>query len=85
MLEMWADNRFGTWPRGRTVFDRRPHAATAKALAAGYDLGFAIAGILFLLVIAVALALLPRRPAGPPIPDETEEEIIGVAIAEENI
>jgi EmrB/QacA subfamily drug resistance transporter len=57
----------------------------AKALAAGYDLGFAIAGIIFLLVIAVALALLPRRPAGPPIPDETEEEIIGVAIAEENI
>ncbi len=32
MLEMWADNRFGTWPRGRTVSDRRPHAATAKAL-----------------------------------------------------
>jgi EmrB/QacA subfamily drug resistance transporter len=59
--------------------------SAAKALAAGYDLGFAIAGIIFLLVIAVALALLPRRPAGPPIPDETEEEIIGVAIAEENI
>jgi serine protease AprX len=32
MMEMWADGVFGNLPLGRTVFDRRPHAATAKAL-----------------------------------------------------
>jgi serine protease AprX len=32
LFEMWADNVFGTLPRGRSVFDRKPHAATAKAL-----------------------------------------------------
>jgi len=32
MMEMWADGAFGNMPLGRTVFDRRPHAATAKAL-----------------------------------------------------
>jgi hypothetical protein len=29
---MWADNAFGTLPLGETVFDRKPHAAMAKAL-----------------------------------------------------
>jgi serine protease AprX len=32
MMEMWADGVFGDLPLGRTVFDRKPHAATAKAL-----------------------------------------------------
>jgi serine protease AprX len=32
MMEMWADGVFGNLPLGRTVFDRKPHAATAKAL-----------------------------------------------------
>jgi hypothetical protein len=32
MMEMWADGAFGNLPPGRTVFDRRPHAATARAL-----------------------------------------------------
>ncbi|MBI1903006.1 MAG: S8 family serine peptidase [Planctomycetia bacterium] len=32
MMEMWADGAFGNLPLGRTVFDRKPHAATAKAL-----------------------------------------------------
>jgi hypothetical protein len=32
MLEAWADGAFGTRPLGRTVFDRKPHAATAKAV-----------------------------------------------------
>ena len=32
MLQMWADGIFGNWPRGKSVFERRPHAATAKAL-----------------------------------------------------
>jgi serine protease AprX len=32
MMEMWADGVFGNLPLGRTVFDRRPHAATARAL-----------------------------------------------------
>jgi hypothetical protein len=32
MMELWADGVFGNLPLGRTVFDRKPHAATAKAL-----------------------------------------------------
>jgi serine protease AprX len=32
MMEMWADGAFGNLPPGRTVFDRKPHAATARAL-----------------------------------------------------
>jgi len=32
MMEMWADGAFGNLPLGRSVFDRKPHAATAKAL-----------------------------------------------------
>jgi len=32
MLQMWADGIFGNWPRGKSVFERRPHAATGKAL-----------------------------------------------------
>ena len=32
MMEMWADGVFGNLPLGRTVFDRKPHAATARAL-----------------------------------------------------
>jgi hypothetical protein len=32
MMEMWADGVFGNLPLGQTVFDRKPHAATAKAL-----------------------------------------------------
>ena len=32
MMEMWTDSVFGNLPLGRTVFDRKPHAATAKAL-----------------------------------------------------
>jgi hypothetical protein len=32
MMEMWADGIFGNLPLGRTVFDRKPHAATARAL-----------------------------------------------------
>jgi hypothetical protein len=32
MMEMWADGAFGDPPLGRTVFDRKPHAATARAL-----------------------------------------------------
>jgi len=32
MMEMWADGAFGNLPPGLTVFDRKPHAATAKAL-----------------------------------------------------
>jgi serine protease AprX len=31
-IEMWADNRFGTDPQGTTVFEKRPHASTTKAL-----------------------------------------------------
>jgi hypothetical protein len=31
-MEMWADGVFGNLPLGRTVFDRKPHAATARAL-----------------------------------------------------
>jgi hypothetical protein len=32
MIEAWADGAFGTRPLGKTVTDRKPHAATAKAL-----------------------------------------------------
>lgn len=32
MMELWADGVFGHLPLGRSVFDRKPHAATAKAL-----------------------------------------------------
>jgi hypothetical protein len=32
MFEAWAGGAFGTRPLGRTVADRKPHAATAKAL-----------------------------------------------------
>jgi hypothetical protein len=32
MMELWADGVFGNLALGRTVFDRKPHAATAKAL-----------------------------------------------------
>jgi hypothetical protein len=32
MMEMWGDGVFGNLPLGRTAFDRKPHAATAKAL-----------------------------------------------------
>lgn len=32
MIEMWADGAFGTLPLGQTVSDRKPHAATARAL-----------------------------------------------------
>jgi hypothetical protein len=32
VLEMWADNVWGTDPVGRTVFEKRPHASTVKAL-----------------------------------------------------
>jgi serine protease AprX len=32
MMEMWADGAFGNLPPGITVSDRKPHAATAKAL-----------------------------------------------------
>jgi subtilase family protein len=32
MMEMWADGVFGNLPLGRSVFDRKPHAATARAL-----------------------------------------------------
>jgi hypothetical protein len=32
MMEMWADGVFGKLPLGRTAFDRKPHAATARAL-----------------------------------------------------
>jgi len=32
LMEMWADGAFGNLPLGRTVFDRKPHAATARAL-----------------------------------------------------
>ena len=32
MMELWADGVFGNRPLGRSVFDRKPHAATAKAL-----------------------------------------------------
>ena len=32
MMEMWADGVFGSLPLGQTVFDRKPHAATARAL-----------------------------------------------------
>ena len=32
MMELWADGVFGNLPLGRSVFDRKPHAATAKAL-----------------------------------------------------
>jgi hypothetical protein len=31
-MEMWADGAFGNLPAGRTVSDRRPHVATARAL-----------------------------------------------------
>ena len=32
MMEMWADGVFGNLPLGRSVFDRKPHAATGRAL-----------------------------------------------------
>jgi hypothetical protein len=32
MVEMWADNVWGTDPQGATVFDRQPHHSTIKAL-----------------------------------------------------
>jgi len=32
MIEMWADNVWGTDPAGQTVFERQPHASTIKAL-----------------------------------------------------
>ena len=32
LTQMWASNVFGTSPAGNTVFERRPHAATTKAL-----------------------------------------------------
>jgi hypothetical protein len=32
MFEAWADGAFGTRPLGKAVADRKPHAATAKAL-----------------------------------------------------
>jgi hypothetical protein len=32
MMEAWADGAFGTRPLGKTVTDRKPHAATAKAI-----------------------------------------------------
>jgi serine protease AprX len=32
MMEMWADGAFAILPLGMTVFDRKPHAATARAL-----------------------------------------------------
>ena len=32
MMELWAEGVFGNLPLGRSVFDRKPHAATAKAL-----------------------------------------------------
>jgi hypothetical protein len=32
MMELWADGVFGNLPLGRSVFDRKPHAATARAL-----------------------------------------------------
>lgn len=32
LLQMWADNVWGTNPVGNTVFERRPHASTIKAL-----------------------------------------------------
>jgi len=35
LMEAWADGAFGTRPAGKTVADRKPHAATAKALLVG--------------------------------------------------
>lgn len=32
VLQLWSDNVWGTDPVGSTVFEKRPHAATAKAL-----------------------------------------------------
>ncbi len=32
MMELWADGVFGNLPLGRSVFDCKPHAATARAL-----------------------------------------------------
>jgi hypothetical protein len=32
ILQMWADNIYGNNPPGTTVFERRPHAATLKAI-----------------------------------------------------
>jgi hypothetical protein len=32
VIEMWAGNVFGTNPSGTTVFEKRPHASTTKAL-----------------------------------------------------
>jgi hypothetical protein len=32
MMQAWADGAFGTRPAGKTVADRKPHAAAAKAL-----------------------------------------------------
>jgi Subtilase family len=32
MMEMWADGAFGNLPLGRSVLERKPHAATARAL-----------------------------------------------------
>ncbi len=32
LMELWADGVFGNLPLGRSVFDRKPHAATARAL-----------------------------------------------------
>ena len=32
MMEMWADGAFRNRPLGRSVYDRKPHAATARAL-----------------------------------------------------
>jgi hypothetical protein len=44
MMELWADGVFGNLPLGRTVFDRKPHAATARALMINSAYRYSVAG-----------------------------------------
>ncbi|MEU5566921.1 MFS transporter [Micromonospora musae] len=53
-----------------------PGSAVPQALTEGYDLGFTIAGGLFLLIALVAVTVLPRRPRAVHLPASVEEEVV---------
>lgn len=43
-LQMWSENVWGTNPQGESVFERRPHAATSKALLINSALQYPFSG-----------------------------------------
>ncbi|MFN7975861.1 MAG: S8 family serine peptidase [Acidobacteriota bacterium] len=84
--QMWADNLFGTNPAGTTVFEKRPHAVTVRAIlqnqAFRYPVGFPGAGMALRSQQGWGLANLQNLLAAAPrmnVIDETRVLTVGTS------